>query len=343
MMVDRGKLDYEAPIARYWPEFGAHGKHNITLRDLIMHRAGLHYVCDGDEETVDDLALWDLESQGDGYLDECAAVFQRAKPNWPEASRTAYHGITRDMILNEVFRRVDGRTLGTFIEEEISRPLGIEYYVGVPPSEIGRVHLHVGDTVAWALGNLFRLIFGYFRGTLPTSPQDEGAVIGDIVRHGLNSPLLKLSGGLPVHKFVDVHNEPVLLQRESPSSNGITNARGLATIGTVLSGATHARLFNESARKQFFSLEEGEHYDGVLHTWLHFTRGGIACWDQKWGPFAGWCGWHGIGGQAFLMDPVRDIVVVKLTTGFGSEAPWRDVRNLRILRALAKDLQANGL
>ncbi len=63
------------------------------------------------------------------------------------------------------------------------------------------------------------------------------------------------------------------------------------------------------------------------------------CWDESWDLLHGWCGWHGIGGQLFLFDPLRDVVFVYLTTGFGVLPPWRDPRTRTLLEALVMDLR----
>lgn len=118
----RGWLDYEAPVARYWPEFAQNGKGAITVRQLLGHEAGLVLL---DEELT-------LETLRD--LDHVARVLARQKPAWPPGTRHGYHTMTIGLYMQEIIRRVDPahRTLGRFFHEEIAVPLGLEFYIGLP-------------------------------------------------------------------------------------------------------------------------------------------------------------------------------------------------------------------
>ena len=119
----RGWLDYDAPIARYWPEFAQNGKAAITVRQLLAHEAGLALL---DEElTIDKLR----------DLDAVARILARQKPAWIPGTRHGYHAMTIGLYMQEVIRRVDPkhRTLGRFFHEEIAEPLDLEFYIGLPP------------------------------------------------------------------------------------------------------------------------------------------------------------------------------------------------------------------
>lgn len=119
----RGWLDYDAPVARYWPEFAQNGKARITVRQLLGHEAGLVVL---DEKVT-------LARLGD--LDDVARLLARQKPAWPPGTRHGYHAMTLGMYMQELLRRVDPahRTLGRFFREEIARPLNLEFYIGLPP------------------------------------------------------------------------------------------------------------------------------------------------------------------------------------------------------------------
>jgi CubicO group peptidase (beta-lactamase class C family) len=118
----RGWLDYDAPVARYWPEFAQNGKAAVTVRQLLGHEAGLVLL---DEKLT-------LEKLFD--LDYVARVVARQKPAWPPGTRHGYHTITIGLCMQELIRRVDPahRTLGRFFHEEIAVPLGLEFYIGLP-------------------------------------------------------------------------------------------------------------------------------------------------------------------------------------------------------------------
>jgi CubicO group peptidase (beta-lactamase class C family) len=118
----RGWLDYEAPVAHYWPEFAQNGKEAITVRQLLAHEAGLVLL---DEMLTPD-KLRDLD-----YM---ARLLGRQKPAWVPGTRHGYHTMTLGLYMQELIRRVDPghRTLGRFFHEDIAVPLGLEFYIGLP-------------------------------------------------------------------------------------------------------------------------------------------------------------------------------------------------------------------
>lgn len=127
LMVERGLVDYERPLSRYWPEFGAAGKADITVAEALSHQAGLPGFAD---EIDPDLWLQPVE---------LAAHLAALPPMWKRGDGSGYHPLTWGAIAGELVRRVDGRTLGTVLREDICGPLGIEFWIGLPESEHGRV------------------------------------------------------------------------------------------------------------------------------------------------------------------------------------------------------------
>jgi CubicO group peptidase (beta-lactamase class C family) len=119
----RGWLDYDAPVATYWPEFAQNGKADVTVRQLLGHEAGLVLL---DEQ----LTLAKVRD-----LDGMAHLLARQRPAWPPGTRHGYHTMTLGLYMQELIRRVDPahRSLGRFFHEEIAVPLGLEFYIGLPP------------------------------------------------------------------------------------------------------------------------------------------------------------------------------------------------------------------
>ncbi|MBD9624690.1 beta-lactamase family protein [Ensifer sp. ENS06] len=127
MLVDRDKLDYASPIARYWDKFSAGGKERVSLDHLMSHQAGLN----GLRVPIDEAGL----IKGTPFLDALAAM----SPLWEPGSRCIYHTFSYGSIAGETVRRVDGRSVGRFVAEEIAGPLGAEFHIGLPESEDARV------------------------------------------------------------------------------------------------------------------------------------------------------------------------------------------------------------
>jgi len=119
----RGLMDYDEPVSKYWPEFGQRGKEKITVRHLLSHQAGLFALnARLDKELVSD-------------LDRLANVLAQEKPAWEPGSRQAYHALTLGFYEGELIRRVDPkhRSLGQFFQDEIATPLGLDFYIRLPP------------------------------------------------------------------------------------------------------------------------------------------------------------------------------------------------------------------
>ncbi|HEV2670525.1 MAG TPA: serine hydrolase [Gemmatimonadales bacterium] len=118
----RGWLDYDAPVASYWPEFAQHGKADVTVRQLLGHEAGL--VLLDEHLTVEKLS----------DLDYMARLLARQQPAWAPGTQHGYHTMTLGLYMQELIRRVDPahRSLGRFFRDEIAAPLGLEFYIGLP-------------------------------------------------------------------------------------------------------------------------------------------------------------------------------------------------------------------
>ena len=120
----RGWLDYEQRVSTYWPEFAQNGKERITVRQLLAHQAGLFAF----DEPVDREVVADLN--------RLAEVMARQRPAWEPGQRQAYHAISLGFYEGELIRRVDPahRSLGQVFDDEIAKPLGLDFYIRVPES-----------------------------------------------------------------------------------------------------------------------------------------------------------------------------------------------------------------
>lgn len=127
LLIERGELDLDAPVAQYWPEFAAKGKERVTARQLLSHQAGLPQATPA--------LTWDE------LLDHHAAASRLAAslPYWHPGSAFGYHAITIGNLGDELVFRVSGRTLHDFYEQEIREPHGVDFFLGLPASQEDRL------------------------------------------------------------------------------------------------------------------------------------------------------------------------------------------------------------
>ena len=125
--VQAGRLFYDQPVADVWPEFAQAGKGAITVEQALSHQAGLS----GFPEPMDPAEWFDWDAI-------CAKLAAMA-PLWPPGTASGYHPITFGYIAGEIFRRVEGRTMGTALRDDLARPFGLDLWIGLPDSEADRV------------------------------------------------------------------------------------------------------------------------------------------------------------------------------------------------------------
>src|SRR5262245_36510570 len=181
LCVEKHRIDYDMPIAKVWPEFGAHGKQDATLRHALTHQTGVPQTPVG--YTPEWLPDWDRMCRGIADL----------TPMFPIGQRTAYHSLNFGYINGEILRRIDGRSIAQFLQEEICKPLGIDgAYLGVPDSELDRVAVLTDG---------------------PPAPADYDA---------------RMVGEPAGSHVADAFNKRPVVQASVPGSGGLFSARGLA-------------------------------------------------------------------------------------------------------------------
>jgi len=125
-LVGEGRLDYGQRVAEVWPEFAAAGKAEVTVDQVMSHRAGLPGFAE--PMAASDWFDWDL----------ICAKLAAMPPMWKPGEQSGYHPVTFGYLAGEIFRRVDGRGLGTALREDIAAPLGLDLWIGLPDAEHGR-------------------------------------------------------------------------------------------------------------------------------------------------------------------------------------------------------------
>ena len=314
-LVSRGLLNYNAKITDYWPEFGENGKVDLTVAELMRHEAGL--AAFDTSIPLSDLLASNIKKNAVGK------VIERHRPKFRTGAsgRREYHAITRGWIVNEVFRRVDpeGRTIGEFLREDISEPLGADAIIGVSESDLNRIEK------VQPLGFMFQFLESL-------KPQFLGRkielnifqIIAKLVRL-LPALRSRTTAGAPppfegMEKIV-FFNKLEVAMGETPSAAANCSARGLAKIAAMMSlGGTweEHEYINEMA---WNALHADPVPADMGFTSTTFTQGGIALFTNTTasssplekaisGGREGFYGWMGLGGSLFQWHP-------ELKIGFG--------------------------
>jgi CubicO group peptidase (beta-lactamase class C family) len=125
--ADRGEVDLDAPVARYWPEFAAAGKEDVAVRHILSHTAGLS----GWEQRLTPEDLYDWE--------KCTSLLAAQAPWWEPGTKSGYHALTQGYLVGEVVRRVSGSSVGRFFADEIAAPMGADFHIGLDAAHDDRV------------------------------------------------------------------------------------------------------------------------------------------------------------------------------------------------------------
>jgi len=264
-LVDAGKLDYGQTVASVWPAFAQAGKGEVTIEQVISHQAGLS----GFPEPMDPVTWFDPAAI-------CAKLAAMA-PMWPVGTASGYHPITIGYITGEIFRRVDGRTMGTALREDICRPFGLDLWIGLPDAE----HVRVADLQR------------------PSAVPDFGE-INEPTKAAFLTPWSSASG----------RGQADWRRLEIPSANGHATSEALAKLmgalandgwlegGEILSPALIAEASRERIRGQ----------DLVLPFVMSWAAGFMRNEPNfPWGPGVQTFGHSGWGGSCAFADPERKL------------------------------------
>jgi CubicO group peptidase (beta-lactamase class C family) len=299
-LVGEGKLELDAPVARYWPEFAAAGKDTITLRHLLSHQAGLPAL----RQMLPAEALYDWQAMTTALAAE--------QPWWALGEGHGYAPITYGWLVGEVLRRVEGRGPGESIVARTAKPLGLDFHVGLADEEFDRVAIisrgkgNFGDAAAQRL--------------LKTMMSEPTAMS---TRAFTNPPSIMTST-----------NKPEWRRMQQPAANGHGNARSLASF---YSGLLDGRLL-ESELLAELTREHAVGEDKTLLTRTRFGLGcmldqpEVANATYGMGPRA--FGHPGAGGSIGFADPERDVAFGFVTNNLGPFV-LMDPRAQKLARLLA--------
>ena len=279
IQAERGLIDYGAPMVKYWPEFGAHGKEGATVLHALTHRAGVPQMPEG--TTAEQLCDWE------GMVRAIAAL----TPEWTPGERTGYHGYTFGWLVGELVRRTDPqrRPFGQFVQDEICGPLGMDsFWMGIPDTAESRCARLI-NTPAPAPG-------------APTAPPD--ALIFRAIPRNLGTTQ-------------EVFGRPDVRRACIPGAGGITSARSLARHYAMLAGLGSfdgVRLLSEERVRLVSGLQTDE-VDAAIGRPIrkgmgYFLAGADATGAVgPMGPNPAGFGHPGAGGSIGFCDPDAGLAV----------------------------------
>lgn len=241
ILADRGLLDLDAPVAKYWPEFAQAGKEEATVSMMLDHSVGLPHL----RTKLKDGAYYDYD-----YM---IGLLEKEEPFWVPGTRNGYHGVTFAWTVGELVHRVSGKRLGEFFRDEVAKPLGLDFYIGLPEALEPRVAPMIfAEPDAATLASRFSQMVV----NDPTSP----------------AHLFLLNNGNANFNSREAH------AAEIGSANGISNGRGLAGLYAPLA---NGKLVSAETLARMGRVSVATHEDATLLIPSRFALGFMKSMDNR--------------------------------------------------------------
>jgi CubicO group peptidase (beta-lactamase class C family) len=276
ILVDRGLVDFDEPVATYWPAFGQNGKAEIPVRLVLSHRSGV--------------AALDVPISNDqaAALDPVLRLIEQQRLWWRPGTKHGYHAVTYGFILSGLIRAVTGRTVGQFFADEVGRPLGLDLHIGLPPASHDAVAPMIGPSQRQAIRSMLNPV--WLRYLLRVANRRSASYRATF-------------GGTSVS--FDDHEELVRYEVEDASSGALGNGPSLARMFAALIGEVDGRRLISPELMNTVRQPQASGYDVVLRMrtdWgLGFALPGGPMWPDVGVP--GIFGHTGASGSLAFADP----------------------------------------
>jgi CubicO group peptidase (beta-lactamase class C family) len=270
-LAAEGRLDLDAPVANYWPEFAANGKQRIAVRALLNHRAGLPAI----RKPLVPEDLYDWRTMTDALAAE--------EPWWEPGTKHGYHALTFGYLVGEVIRRITGKSVGSYLRNEIAAPLKIDAHIGLDARDDGRVAGMIG--------------------ALPPAP-GEFNLFAEAAKHPESVTAKTFMN--PLVLSMATVNSRGWRGAEIPAANGHTNGRALARLYGAMArgGEVDGVRVVEDREISACHTEESRGPDAVLLIPTRFSAGFMLSQPgEEMGPSVRAFGHPGAGGSLGFADP----------------------------------------
>ncbi|MEM8497986.1 MAG: serine hydrolase domain-containing protein [Pseudomonadota bacterium] len=316
IFADRGQVDYDEPVASYWPEFGQAGKENITVRQVMTHQSGMYHI----RQMIDSASRM-LDWQ------HIIRAIEQASPVHEPGTRAGYHGLTYGFIIGEILQRVSGQLFAELVQQELAQPLGLDgLYVGAPESELHRA------------ASLFK-------------PRGPGKYARRLAGHYLEfslfgaNTILKVAGiDSQLSSFHDAlapkgmrnfdFGAAETLRVSIPAGNGLFTARSLSAMYAMLaeSGTLNGvRVLSDDTAQQLSVIQPAPEKLAVMPINMRWRLGYHGVYSNR-GFQASAFGHFGWGGSGAWADPTQNLSFGMITNS-GGGTPFGDSRISRLSEA----------
>ncbi|CAF4146222.1 unnamed protein product [Rotaria sp. Silwood2] len=296
LCVQRGLLDYSLPVRKYWPEYGRYGKENTTVADILSHRAGL----------PKDISPFELALNWTAIIH----ILEENKPEWIPGTAHGYHGLTYGWLAGELVRRVDPnkRTFGQFIQDEITNPLKIEFYIGLPKEKSNRVSpLYFDSNVRTIL---------------------SGTTISELTI------------------FNDYRYQQAEIPGVNGITNARSVARLYASLMSDLDNQKQKRLLNEDIMKKATTSNTPENEVDLIRGYSNAFSMGFQVFDNDLKTFgSGTFGHEGAGGSIGFAAPEKKLAFAYIVNQYGVKKNRQEIspRTQTIIKHIATIINNNRI
>lgn len=324
LLAEQGQLDWEAPVARYWPEFGCNGKEEMSVRTLLEHRGGLSTLSK---------TFWVSDWWHPTRRAHLVRALEQQKPRWVPGEVQAYHTITYGLYAGELFERITGESVGAFLQREVFGPLQSDVRLGTPAAFDEKfATLYPPPTLA-RVGRMIRDRFT-FPDTADARILENFLLPWSVSRLSLTNPRFRFNRVTP-------YNTPEVYRHELPWASATGTAMGVARAYAPLAADGSfegTRIFHPDTAAQPRPRSGWSDFDRTLRKPLGWTCGFIKEEPGVFGPNLEAFGHAGMGGAMGWADPVA-----KLSIGYThNRMGWRvrPRRTLELFEAIYRAVES---